>query len=141
MAVRARGVRGVRHCHLDEAGSRPSALDLCLCAAPARRHTRDQRGNSVAPQFALRLSKSPDLGVVRPLRTRDALERSVLVADRRDGLAESASKKLSLQCDSDHLRRADLAFVLAQLEARNDLGAWDRADFESGAPSMVLHLD
>ena len=141
MASGSRRLRGLRGRHLGQARSRPASPGLRLRARFPRDHSGRQPGDSSALEHVLRLAENPHLGVVRPFRPRHPVERSLLVADRRNGLAEPAPEKLPLQRHPGYLRRAGLPAVLAKLEARDDLGARDRARPESGSASLVLHLD
>src|SRR3954468_20559287 len=135
------GLRSLRDRDLHQTCSRASSGLLRVCPRLSRDHTPRQRRNSIAPEFVLRLPQNSHLGITPPFRARHASERSLLVAHRRDGLAEPAPEKLPLQRYPLHRRRRHLAGVFLELEARPALGPRHRGHPKPCSPSLVLHLD
>src|SRR2546430_5745359 len=104
-----------------------SGIDPCAlrgCIALARDCFGCDGYNPAFAWFCIWLSENSNLGLVRPIHSALPAERPLLVVDRRDGLAKSASAKFSLLSDPDRLRDRGFTFVRSQLETRNTLGTW-----------------
>ncbi len=89
----------------------------------------------------VRIPEGSNLGVVRPIHAALPSQRSLLVVDRRNGLAKSAPAKFSLLSDHDRLRDCGFTSVRSQLETRNALGTWNRPRAQPDFVSVALRLD
>ena len=114
---------------------------LRVCVALARYRLGDYRVSSGAAKRSIWFSESANLGFVRPIHAALPVERSLLVVDRRDGLAKSAPAKFSLLSGHDRLCDCGFAPVHSQLEAWHALDARNRARAQPDSAPVVLRLD
>ena len=117
----------------------PFALPVCV--ALARYRLGDHDVSSGAVKRSIRFSESANLGFVRPIHAALPDERSLLVVDRRDGLAKSPPAKFSLLSNPDCLRDGSVILLRSQLETWHALGSWHGARAQPDSASVVLRLD